>query len=93
MNQLRRVSKHLYQVTPAPSCCTPAMLFPRSGGKLVMDFLKTVECQKGFGKDAALDKLVREKKYSTKMIQPNLFEHIGHFSSLRSGFISPFLIT
>lgn len=89
---LRRISRYFYQMTPAPSCCTPAMLYPRAGAKVVLDYLKTVQCKKGFGKDMAVDKLVRDKGLSTRFIQPNLFQHIGHFSAIRTGFINPFLV-
>lgn len=90
--KFRFFSHHLYQMTPAPSCCTPAMLFPRAGGKVVMQYLRGVTCRKHFGKDIALDRLVRERRHITRLIQPNLFQHIGHYSSLRSEFINPFSV-
>lgn len=88
----RRISKYLYEMTPAPSCCTPAMLYPRAGGKVVLEYLRTIRCKRGFGKDMALDKLVRERGHTTRFIQPNLFQHIGLFSAIRAGFINPFLV-
>lgn len=90
--KVRLFSQHLYQMTPAPSCCTPAMLFPRAGGEIVMQYLRGVTCHRQFGKDIALDRLVRERRHITRLIQPNLFQHIGHYSSLRSAFINPFWV-
>lgn len=90
--QTRRFSHHLFQMTPGPGCCTPAMLFPRSGGRIVIEYLKSVRCGKEFAKDMALAKLIYESRNKSRLIQPNLFQHIGHFSSLRSGFINPFFV-
>lgn len=92
VNEIRRVSKFLYQTTPSPSCCTPAILFTREGAAEVSDYLKTVQCKAKFGKDIAIDKLKHKKHLVTKYIQPNLFKHIGLYSSLRSGFINPFIV-
>jgi hypothetical protein len=35
------LSNSLYQIVPAPSCCTPAMLFPSHSGHLIADYLET----------------------------------------------------
>lgn len=88
----RLISNSLFYVTPAPSCCTPAMLFPRKGALKVSTYLKTVTCKKGFAKDSALDALVKEHGLDTRLVEPNLFRHIGLFSSLRQGFVSPFIV-
>ena len=90
--QLRRISNNLYYLTPAPSCCTPAILFSRKGATTVSSYLRGVTCKKGFAKDTALDKLVLKQKLYPKLVEPNLFKHIGHFSSLRNGFIDPYIM-
>ncbi|KAL4231508.1 hypothetical protein ACF0H5_009086 [Mactra antiquata] len=88
----RRISRYLYQITPAPGCCTPAMLFPRAGATLIGNYLQTIKCKRNFGKDIALVKFARENGYKTRYIQPNLFQHIGHYSSLRGEFIKPYIV-
>lgn len=90
--ELRRLSRYLYQITPAPSCCTPAMLFPRQSAIITSNYLQTIHCKKDFGKDIALDKFVRKHGHKTRYIQPNLFRHVGHYSSLRSDFINPYIV-
>lgn len=90
--EFRRVSRFLYQLTPAPSCCTPAMLFPSQGGRLVADYLNSVTCRSKFAKDTALDEFRRKKSLTARMIQPNLFQHIGQFSSLRSELVNPYIV-
>ena len=89
---LRKISKYLYQVTPAPSCCTPAMLFPRKGGQLAAEHLKSVTCGIRYAKDIALEGFIKKNKLTAKMIQPNLFKHIGLISSLRSRPINPLIL-
>ena len=90
--EFRRLSKYLYQLTPAPTCCTPAMLFPREGGKVVADYLNSVTCKSKFAKDTALDAFRKKKGLIARMVQPNLFKHIGQFSTLRSELVNPFIV-
>lgn len=90
--ELRRISKYLYQITPAPSCCTPANLYPRHGMQHVIKYLKNVTCYLKFGKDTAIDKFRKESKLTALMVQPNLFQHIGMYSSLRENVLNPFIV-
>ncbi|XP_056006461.1 post-GPI attachment to proteins factor 4-like [Ostrea edulis] len=90
---IRRISKYLYQVTPAPSCCTPAIVYTRSGFNTVSSYLKSVTCKSGFGKDTAIDKLRKQSpSLRALLIQPNLFTHIGMYSSLRDQVLDPFIV-
>ncbi|XP_041371140.1 post-GPI attachment to proteins factor 4-like isoform X2 [Gigantopelta aegis] len=90
--ELRRLSTHLYQVTPAPSCCTPAMLYTKRGGEMVATHLKGVKCKQYFGKDKALEEIRRREKYVGLLVQPNVFEHIGMYSSVRQSMVDPFAV-
>ena len=90
--EFRRISRHLYQLTPSPSCCTPAMLFTREGGKRISNYLKTVIDRAKFAKDIAIDEFRKKNKLVTRFIQPNLFKHIGHVSSLRLKLLDPFIV-
>ena len=90
---IRRISKYLYQLTPAPSCCTPAIVYTKAGFHTISSHLKTVSCKNGFGKDTAIDKLrTLNPGLRTLLIQPNLFTHIGMYSSLRDQVLDPFIV-
>lgn len=90
--ELRRVSSQLYQVTPAPACCTPAILYPRDGMEEVLRYLSSVKCKEKFGKDYALEEFRTTHKKTGLMVQPNLFTHIGMYSSLRNEVLDPFIV-
>ncbi|XP_067656327.1 post-GPI attachment to proteins factor 4-like isoform X2 [Haliotis asinina] len=90
--EMRRMSVQTYQVTSAPSCCTPAMLYPRQGGLEIVKRLSAVTCKRRYGKDMALEDIRRRHGYTALMVQPNLFKHIGLYSSLRKGVIDPFIV-
>lgn len=82
--EVRRLSPHLYAVSPATECCTPAMLFPANSSLRVADYLDASFCSKGKAKDTVLYQLMRtlprERAHS---LEPNLVTHIGAFSSVR----------
>ncbi|KAK3596558.1 hypothetical protein CHS0354_010435 [Potamilus streckersoni] len=90
--ELRRMSKFLYQITPAPSCCTPAMLYTNDGARIVSNYLNGVNCYPKFGKDTAIDTLLMDKKLNAKLVQPNLFKHIGLVSAVRGEMIDPYVV-
>lgn len=92
INEIRRISKYFYQITPAPSCCTPANLYTRHGMKQTINYLKGVRCYSKFGKDTAIDQFIKKSKLGAVMIQPNLFQHIGMYSSLRDNLVNPFIV-
>lgn len=80
----RRLSPHLYAVSPATECCTPAMLFPGNSSLRVAQYLDAASCSRGKAKDTVLYRLMRalpgERAHS---LEPNLVTHIGAFSSVR----------
>ncbi|KAK3094554.1 hypothetical protein FSP39_003327 [Pinctada imbricata] len=90
--ELRRISRNLYQVTPAPSCCTPAMLYTKNGFIKISEHLKSVRCKNRYGKDTALDEFRTKSGLIARMVQPNLFTHIGMYSSLRDQVLDPFIV-
>ncbi|CAI9718775.1 Hypothetical predicted protein [Octopus vulgaris] len=87
--EFRRLSKHFYMLTPSPSCCTPAILYTNATAKTVIDYLSHVRCKSRFAKDMALEQLRSETHLKAYLLQPNLFKHIGLYSSLRSKILSP----
>jgi len=90
--EVRRISDHLFYMTPAPSCCSPAILFPRKGAQLMIRELTPLKCKKGFAKDTAMETIVKRLRLDARLVQPNLFTHIGHFSSLRNDLLNPFIV-
>ena len=92
--ELRRVfSPFFYSFMTAPECCTPAMLFPAKGAKLVVQYLDSIKCSKGYGKDMALERFRHSQNhFRTYLVQPNLVRHIGQYSSLRHAIIDPFIV-
>jgi len=84
MNEWRRIlTPNFYSYTYAPSCCTPAMLFPRAGALKIIEYLSVVKCSRDYAKDSALEDLVSNHSMVSYLVQPNTFEHIGYISSLR----------
>ena len=88
----RLASPHFYSYTTAPSCCTPALLFPRSSARRTVDYLNDRTCRNNFGKDSLLDRMQRDLLMTSYLVQPNTFTHIGFYSSLRQRIVDPYLV-
>jgi hypothetical protein len=88
----RLFSPYLYSYMAAPECCTPAMLFPRHGAQQVVAHLNTHPCYANNAKDSVLDRFIRNEHKHAYIVQPNLFKHIGFFSSLRNKFLNPYVV-
>lgn len=88
----RLASPVFYSYTPAPSCCTPAMLFPRSAALLTVNYLNNSTCGNNFGKDSVLDKMLKDLQMTAYLVQPNMFTHIGVYSSLRLRIVDPLMV-
>ena len=80
---------YLYSVRPAPSCCTPGMLFPTNTAVSVINYMQSKECSNGYGKDSVLDDLQRDLELNALFVEPNVFQHIGMYSTLRKILINP----
>ena len=83
---------HFYSFMSAPECCTPAMLFPQDGAQDIVDFLSKETCYARHGKDTVLDSFIKNQHRKAYFVQPNLFKHIGFFSSLREKFLNPYVV-
>ncbi|XP_042309810.1 post-GPI attachment to proteins factor 4 [Sceloporus undulatus] len=81
--ELRRLAPPLYNIVPVTECCTPAMLFSVPSARRVLNYLKEIRCRQGFAKDTALYSLLRKKGERAFVVEPNLFRHVGMFSSVR----------
>ena len=85
-------SPTFYQYVPAPTCCTPAVMFPRAAAHDVVEFLNSSVCKNAAGKDALLDRMVKQRNMKAFLVYPNSFTHIGMYSSLRERLVDPFLV-
>ncbi|XP_078689786.1 GPI-N-acetylgalactosamine transferase PGAP4-like [Branchiostoma floridae x Branchiostoma belcheri] len=83
--ELRRISKYLYVMLDANDCCLPATLFPRAAAQDLVTFLEGVTCGRGYPVDTAVDGFVKSKGYRQFAVEPNLFRHIGMYSTLHGG--------
>jgi len=88
----RMASPFFYSYTPAPSCCTPALLFPHPMALLTTNYLSKHRCRNNFGKDSVLDNMLSDMQKRAYLVQPNTFTHIGMYSSLRERIVDPFLV-
>ena len=80
--------KHLNMVSlvPAPSCCTPAIIYPQQSLPIVVDFLDKTPSHERYAKDGILDDLRHSIESAGKkawLVQPNLHSHVGQFSVVR----------
>lgn len=90
--ELRRLSPQLYQVTPTPSCCIPAVLYTRDGASALRDFLMNVTCSAARSTDIVMDEFRSATGSRGLLVQPNLFSHIGLVSTLRTKEVSPLIV-
>ena len=90
--ELRRLSYQLYQVTPTPSCCIPAVLYTRRGAQDLAAFLRNVTCTARRSTDIRMDEFRERGGWRGLLVQPNLFSHIGLLSSLRTKEVSPLYV-
>ena len=90
--ELRRVFAQLYQVTPTPSCCTPAVLYTQRGAGLLTDFFSNVTCTAQRSIDMRMDDFRQRTGERGLLVQPSLFQHIGLVSTLRDREVNPLII-
>ena len=80
----RRITKYTYTLVPAPDCCSPTILYAADKAKQLSDHLKMLRCSATFPLDAAIDNFSRSKRYNKYLIEPNLVQHIGMLSSIKT---------
>ena len=91
--EIRRLfPPHFYEYSPAPSCCTPALLFTNHGARTIASHLKSVTCKNHYGKDTAMADYMYDNNAKAYLIQPNLVSHIGMYSSLRNVILDPYIL-
>ena len=92
LNELRYISKDLFSVGPTPSCCTPGMLFVADKARHWLNYMKNHSCRLNYGKDIMLDDYRHKFNIKGLIVQPNLFVHIGFYSSLNKNLLKPSLM-
>ncbi|XP_022104079.1 transmembrane protein 246-like [Acanthaster planci] len=88
---LRLFSVDLYSLRGAPECCIPAVLYRTKSLPPIREHLKGITCRRQRPLDIEISRFLAglgEKQY---LVMPNLFNHIGMFSSLHENVNSPHL--
>jgi len=88
----RLASPIFYSYTPSPSCCTPALVFPRQSAQITVNYLSNHTCGNNYGKDSVLDDMLRDLRMTAYLVQPNTLRHIGVYSGLRQRITDPFMV-
>ena len=91
----RLLSPHFFIFAPSPSCCTPAMLYPRFSALEIADYMLNPSLALKIAKDNVLDKFLSEKKRRAFIVEPNTFTHIGLISTLRGmdkALLDPYIV-
>lgn len=70
-------------------CCTQAILYTARTARELAAYLDSTSCNETYHKDDALWKFTTPGH----LIQPNVFEHVGVWSTVRHGFVDPHTIS
>ncbi|XP_072035407.1 post-GPI attachment to proteins factor 4-like [Amphiura filiformis] len=84
--QVRSFSPYLHALEPGTSCCTPALLFQSCEVPSIVKYLRSIKCSRHFPLDFALDNYRIDNKIKQYLVSPNIFSHIGFYSSLRQSY-------
>lgn len=83
---------NLYNVRPAPSCCTPAILYPSTRAGEVINYMNATRCRKRYAKDSVLDDLLADTGLKALYREPNIFKHIGMYSVSKSKYLDAVIV-
>ena len=86
---LRRFSVDLHGVRGAPECCIPAVLYKSNALPDIQQHLKMITCTVKNPLDVAISRFFQSRNEKQYLVMPNLFNHIGLFSSLHPQAKSP----
>ena len=92
LNELRYISRSSFTVGPTPSCCTQGMLFVADKAQDWLYYMKNHTCRLNYAKDTMLDDYRHRFNIRGLIVQPNLFVHIGFYSSLHENLLHPSLM-
>ncbi|XP_060078894.1 post-GPI attachment to proteins factor 4-like [Ylistrum balloti] len=83
--ELRRFSASLYSFRKSPGCCTQAMLYSEHIIPALLNYLQDTARPGMDHTDIAIYKFTLENNISSYQIEPNLFYHVGLYTSLVEG--------
>ena len=92
IQHLRALSPYLYRLVPAPSCCTPAIVFTPSSALRMVQYLESVKCSKRFHKDSAMDAFTKVTGLQTWFFEPKLYTHIGVYTTRSDSIVDPQIV-
>ena len=87
--ELRRFSSDLYFIREAPDCCTPAVLYRTDNVSDLLHYLSQGNYDSSRPLDIAMAEYSSALVQSSLYVEPNLFRHIGMYSSLGKGAKDP----
>ncbi|XP_033104965.1 transmembrane protein 246-like [Anneissia japonica] len=79
---LRMLSPDYYSIVSAPECCIPAVLYKTKYIELLENHLRGITCHNTYPLDVAISRFFQQLSLKQYLVVPNLFDHIGLFSSL-----------
>ena len=74
----------LYWVTGSKHCCTQAVFYPAVIVPHLIKYISRKECDIDYSIDLVLEDFVTDCKLDSYLVEPNIINHIGMFSSLRA---------
>lgn len=86
------LSRYFFTVGPTPSCCTQGMLFVADKAQHWLQYMQNHSCSATYAKDTMLDDYRYKYNVKALIVQPNLFVHVGFFSTLSQKFLHPSLM-
>jgi len=84
----RLLAPYAHYLVSDKFCCTQAILYTAQTARDLAAYLQRTSCNETYHKDEALWKFTT----SGYLMQPNVFEHVGFWSSVRNGFVDPHTI-
>jgi hypothetical protein len=70
-----------HEMSDATGGSLVATFYPRASAEATVQYLNSVECDKSYPKDVALNRLARKHWQQLLLIEPPLFTHIGYHST------------
>lgn len=83
--ELRRISASFFSFKSSPGCCTQAMLYSKSIVPSLLDHLQGSADPGSDHTDIAIYKFTTQNAIPAYQIEPNLFHHVGLYTSLEDG--------
>jgi len=85
----RLLAPYAHYLVSDKFCCTQAILYTAQTARDLAAYLDNASCNETYHKDDALWQFTT----SGYLMQPNVFEHVGVWSSVRHGFVDPHTIS